>query len=592
MHRTLTYILLIVMTLITNMSVHASYISTGGFYATGSASVETNESSSTTTDKTWNGSNVNIGGNANITADHEIEIKGSNLAIGGGLQLDADDINLLAGENSTQTSSDSSSHTETANYSTNGGPSGSLNANKTESSSESQYYTNTQIVAGTLSSDSENLTLSGANVDAGVVEISTENLLVESLQNTSTSNSQTQGANLSLGGVTPPTSGGINQQQSESSRAWVDQQSSITGGNVSIKAKDTTLKGGLIAAENNNLNLATDTLTVENIQDHDTSSDKGFSLNTGASTTTVGANYSGHDKRQTTKATIGNGNVTVGGEQLAETDIDVNRDVSNAQEVTQDHELGGLDAEVTVDHRLASEEGRQDIANDFEDTAEHGQDIARATSKLIEDENLNALNFGETLHNNAQATQLKNDLVRNPENAKLLAGLKSDDPDVYAQAVKDLGQLAQAKFGLDLSEVDLYDGEKTTSGSLGDNALTDVKGGTVVDKNNANAGDIFIDAGDGASKTDMANTLGHEVLETQNFQGKDSSLTGGLFGTNTNSQQESLANAFGEQFSDRINQAAGGNLNSTGGADFSNNLKNSQAVHRYTKSEHRRQCKS
>ncbi|EAT13800.1 filamentous hemagglutinin N-terminal domain-containing protein [Bermanella marisrubri] len=557
---------------------------TGGFYATGNASVETNESSSTEVSSTWNGSNVNLGGNATLQAQDEIQVKGSNVAVGGELQLDAEDINLLAGENSTQTSSDSSSHTESASYSTNGGPSGSLSANKTESSSESQYYTNTQIVAGSLSSDSENLTLSGANVDAGVVDISTENLLVESLQNTSTSNSQTQGANLSLGGVAPPTSGGINQQQSESSSAWVDQQSSITGGNVSIKAKDTTLRGGLIAAQdengadNGNLNFVTDTLTVENIQDHDTSSDKGFSLNTGASTTTVGANYSGHDKRQTTKATIGNGNVTVGGEQLAETDIDVNRDTSNAQEITKNHELGGLDATVTVDHRLASEEGRQDIANDFEDTAEHGQDIARTTSKLIEDDNLNALNFGETLHNNAQATQLKNDLVRNPENAELLAGLKSDDPEVYAQAVKDLGQLAQAKFGLDLSEVDLYDGEKTTSGSLGDNALTDVKGGTVVDKNNANAGDIFVDAGDGASKTDMANTLGHEVLESQDFQGKDSSLTGGLFGTNTDSQQESLANAFGEQFSDRINQAAGGNLDSTGGADFSNNLKNSQAV--------------
>jgi hypothetical protein len=202
----------------------------------------------------------------------------------------------------------------------------------------------------------------------------------------------------------------------------------------------------------------------------------------------------------------------------------------------------------------------------------------RTASKLLEVENLNALNFGEALHNNVQATQLKNDLVRNPENAPLLAALKSEDGEIYAQAVKDLGQLAQEKFGLDLSKVDLYDGEKTTSGSLGDNPLTDVKGGTVVDANNQNAGDIFVDAGNGASKTDMANTLGHEILESQDFQGKDSSLTGGLFGKNTDQQQESLANAFGDQFADRINQAAGGDLDSTGGADFSNNLKNSAAV--------------
>ncbi|MFY0639798.1 MAG: hemagglutinin repeat-containing protein [Bermanella sp.] len=362
----------------------AASTGTGGFYATGSASVETNESSSTTTDKTWNGSNLNIGGNANITADNEIQVKGSNIAVTGGLQLDAKDINLVAGDNSSTSTSDSSSHSENASYSTNGGPSGSLSASETESTSESNYYTNTQIAAGTLSSDSENLTLSGANVDAGVVDITTGNLLVESLQNTSTSNSETKGANVGLNGSGTPTSGGINQQVSESSTAWVDQQSSITGGDVTIKAKDTTIKGGLIAAvdengdDNGQLSFATDTLSSEDLQDHSTSSDKGFNLNTGEGSTTVGANYSGHDTEQTTKATIGNGNVTVGGDQLAEGNV--NRDVNNSQEITKDHELGGLDATVTVDHRLATEEGRQDIANDFEDTAELAKDAGQTVA--------------------------------------------------------------------------------------------------------------------------------------------------------------------------------------------------------------------
>jgi len=99
-----------------------------------------------------------------------------------------------------------------------------------------------------------------------------------------------------------------------------------------------------------------------------------------------------------------------------------------------------------------------------------------------------------------------------------------------------------------------------------------------VDENHSEHGNIFIDAGDGASKTDMANTLGHEVIETQNLQGKDSSLTGGLLGENSTQQQEDLANAFGEQFADRINQAAGGNLDGSGGTDFAHNLKNSSTV--------------
>jgi len=76
----------------------------------------------------------------------------------------------------------------------------------------------------------------------------------------------------------------------------------------------------------------------------------------------------------------------------------------------------------------------------------------------------------------------------------------------------------------------------------------------------------------------MTNTLGHEVLETQNLQGKDGGLTNGLFGSNSADTQEALANAFGNQFADRINQAAGGDLDNSGGANFASNLQNSQAV--------------
>jgi filamentous hemagglutinin len=154
-----------------------------------------------------------------------------------------------------------------------------------------------------------------------VVDITTENLLVESLQNTATSNSETVGINAGFGkdGLS---SAGINQQESNTSSAWVDQQSGITGGNVNITAKDTTLKGGLIAAidqdgnDNGHLSLTTDILSVENIQDHDTSSDKGINLShsfdgtnaheknnppkassdkMSTASTTIGGNYNGHD---------------------------------------------------------------------------------------------------------------------------------------------------------------------------------------------------------------------------------------------------------------------------------------------------------
>ncbi|MBD5772109.1 polymorphic toxin type 50 domain-containing protein [Marinomonas colpomeniae] len=49
---------------------------------------------------------------------------------------------------------------------------------------------------------------------------------------------------------------------------------------------------------------------------------------------------------------------------------DVNRDVATSQEITKDMERGGLDASVAVDHRLLTEAGRNEIANDFEATKE------------------------------------------------------------------------------------------------------------------------------------------------------------------------------------------------------------------------------
>ncbi|NRA24888.1 MAG: hypothetical protein HRU08_10530, partial [Oleispira sp.] len=232
------------------------------------------------------------------------------------------------------------------------------------------------------------------------------------------------------------------------------------------------------------------------------------------------------------------------------------------------------DATVTVDHRVLTEEGRQDIAEDFEDSYEHGEDIARAVDTIIESDELGILNTGESIHNNAMATQLKNDLVRNPENAHILAGLQSENPEEYNAATQALGKLAQEKFGLEASEINLYDGDETTSGTLANNALGDVAGGVVIDESNSEYGNIFIDAGDDATKTDMANTLGHEVLETQALQGQD----GGVFGANSEQTQEALGNAFGEQFADRIDQAAGGNLDSTGGSNFNTALKNSDAV--------------
>jgi filamentous hemagglutinin len=127
--------------------------------------------------------------------------------------------------------------------------------------------------------------------------------------------------------------------------------------------------------------------------------------------------------------------------------------------------------------------------------------------------------------------------MRDPANAEILKGLKSENPDDFAQAFAALGKMAQDKFGItseEFGEIFLYDGSKTTSTSMASNVLLDTKGGLVIDKNNEEAGNIFINANSGV-KSDMVNTLGHETLELFTFttDGKN------------DAKQEAQANVFG-----------------------------------------------
>ncbi|TBW46418.1 hypothetical protein EZI54_23185 [Marinobacter halodurans] len=588
-------------------STAATTTETGGFYATGSTERSTLDSAQTAQSATWNGSQLLAGGNASLKSGEDIGIKGSDVAVNGTLAIDSKDVDIVAGTETSATASDSrqTNQSLTVSYGAHGfSGSGSAGYSRSDADATRLSHRNSSVNAGSLESNSETLTVAGANVAADTINIDTETLDVRSLQDQGRSKSKTRGANAGLGvsnGAVSSVTVGVEKADGSSNRTWTDNQTSIIGReSVTVNAKDTTLTGAVIAnattdangqlVDQGNLDLTTDTLTVADLNDTDQGEDRGFNASvtvnlggeprnkaqqSGPQTgqTTVGGHYYGHDRAQTSHATIGQGQLVVGSAEQ-DTVAGLNRDLDKSQEVTRDLDIGGLDASVTVDHRVLSAAGWDSIVNDAVDTMEHGEDIVRAGKGVANDKDLAILDFGKVLHNNAQVTQLKNDLLRNPENAQILAGLKSQDPEVHAKAVVDLAHLAQAKFGLSPSDFYLYDGSRTSSSSLADNRLVDVKGGTDVDTASSLKGTAFLDAGDGVRKTDMMYTLGHEVLETQSFQGKG----GGLFGIDSEQTQEALGNAFGEQLASRINQAAGGDLDATGGSGFSAALKNSQAV--------------
>ena len=78
----------------------------------------------------------------------------------------------------------------------------------------------------------------------------------------------------------------------------------------------------------------------------------------------------GSEKEQITHATMGSGNITVGGESNPDLE-GLNRDVSVAQEITKDKITGALDGSMTIDNRVFSGEGWNDIIKQHEEIGDN-----------------------------------------------------------------------------------------------------------------------------------------------------------------------------------------------------------------------------
>ena len=355
-----------------------------------------------------------------LEAKETLNITGSSLAVTDALTLNAAEINITAGVE--ESSSHSSSHTTTTgvSVSTSGAKgfdasqqmaaaSGGLNAstNSSESDSYSKTHIHSLITAGSLSSNSERLNIIGGDVEIqNDINITTKELTIASVQDESRSSSSSSGFNISGGGQgissINPSSVGVSHNESNSDSKWVNNQSSLIGGlsgngAVNITADKTTFTGALLASatrdetgtlsDNGNLNLTTEVLEVNNLYDHNTSDSRGINLSVGtgwsgdntktpekegyaSGSSTLGLNHSGHNTQQTSFATLGGGTVQKK-DGTAHDVATVNSDLNNTQEITQDQDTGGLDASFTLDHRLTTKEGREDIRQDFEDTNNH-----------------------------------------------------------------------------------------------------------------------------------------------------------------------------------------------------------------------------
>jgi hypothetical protein len=263
--------------------------------------------------------------------------------------------------------------------------------------------------------------------------------------------------------------------------------------------------------------------------------------------TTIGGNYNGHDTRQTTSATLGNGNVKVGGQDIADTNIEVNRDVENAQEITQDYELGGLDASVTVDHRLVSEEGRKSIKKDIIDTTQHAKEIGQAIDDITSTD-IGLVDGIKNVDKYAKDRIVLADKAMSEDAQKALKG--EEGAQGSENELQQLSDALSKEEGLaENTDVNLYDGSQTPDD-------TPLESANDFNKEIATAGyhengeqggnDVYlnIDKTDMTDSSDVVKSLVHEQERHSQAQ-NNSSLS--------DTDQTTLATNRGNQAQDTFN---------------------------------------
>lgn len=446
-----------------------------GMYGSAGANFETTKSTNSSDTKQSVASNL-FGENISFTSGNNMTQVGANVSATDTVSYDiGNDLNVLASTDTYRTKSDSQTITAGATI---GNNAVQVNAGYSESSNRASgtTYNNSNITAENITVKTGNdATFAGANVTADdklAMDIG-GNLNIESKQDTDYAKGNNWGVNAGVGN-TGSASGGFNVGSSNHDSAWVNDVTELRGGDVDINVGGkTTVTGAVIAAgEDGDLNLATNELEYKDLHDFNTSNERGFGVNTGIGistdkgetnlhpqgSTTISATHTGSATEQTTHATIGAGNITVGGDPNPEL-AGLNRDTDKVQEITKDEITGSLDSSVTVDNRIFSESGREQIAKQHEDFVDNIEQIGdglqnnivtKSIENAITDDTKNIIDtVGDYIEQDRQVTEM---MQKRQDLVNALNGLTNYDS---AEAREVLQQVADFVAGTDGFKGDL-----------------------------------------------------------------------------------------------------------------------------------------
>ena len=302
-------------------------------------------------------SSIEAGRNMNIKSkDGSISISGADVKVGNDLSLTAKkDIDIKAAGEKFTSSSSSSQTGISLSVNLEKGRIADLSVSQAGAKGNgngTSYVNSTIDVGGKLKTNSENLTLSGANVEADKVDIKAKNLVVESKQDKSERKDSTYGGGFSIDLANPSNfSANINGSKGNGEKEWVNKQSSLIARNGGkIDTENLTNIGAIIGSESetNKLKVSANKVVVKDLEDKNKYENIGGGVSFGTDVPNVSIKHDKVDKEQINRATALNTDFEVAGQKVKAEDLGFNTNKDKAQEVTKDEERH-LDAELHTD---------------------------------------------------------------------------------------------------------------------------------------------------------------------------------------------------------------------------------------------------
>uniref|UniRef100_UPI003563A018 hemagglutinin repeat-containing protein n=2 Tax=Fusobacterium TaxID=848 RepID=UPI003563A018 len=338
-----------------------------------SASISYNksESKSSIHNETVEKSSLVSGNNMNIKSKNgSINISGTDVKVGNDLDLSAKKDIVIKASEENYTSSGSSSQTGislSANLEEGRIADLSISQAGTRARGNGTNYINSTVnVGGKLKTNSENLTLSGANVEADKLDIKAKNVVIESKQDKSERKDSSYGGSFSIDIVNPSSfSANINGSKGSGEKDWVNKQSSLIAKNGGkIDTDSLTNIGAVIGSESEKekLKVLANKVIVKDLEDKNKYENIGGGITIGTDVPNTSIKHDKVDKEQINRASAINADFEISGKKTSAEDLGFNTDIDKAQEITKDKEKH-LDAELHTD--LIGEDKRNEIKYAF-----------------------------------------------------------------------------------------------------------------------------------------------------------------------------------------------------------------------------------